>query len=184
MNMLDAGAGMLLAALLAVPSLQDPVASGNKPTVVVGTFDSRAVLVAYVGSKSFQGYLDAQKADIERARERAKDAGDNRLAADLDKLGPAMQLRIHQQGFSTAPVDDIIARIQARLPGIANRAGVDVIVSKWALTYQGPSARFVDVTDLLVAEFDPSAATLQSIRGLLRQDPVPLDQIEELKEPK
>ena len=77
----------------------------ENPTVVVGTFDSRAVLMAYVGSDAFKDYLSAQKADVGRALDRAKAAGDQELVANLDALGPAMQKRIHQQGFGTAPVD-------------------------------------------------------------------------------
>ena len=41
------------------------------------------------------------------------------LAADLNALGPAMQQRFHHQGFGGAPVDDILARIEDRLPAIA-----------------------------------------------------------------
>ncbi len=149
----------------------------ENPTVVVGTFDSRAVLMAYVGSDEFKDYLSAQKADVGRALDRAKAAGDQELVANLDALGPAMQKRIHQQGFGTAPVDDIIARIEDKLPGIAEEAGVDVIVSKWALAYRSPAAKFVDVTDLLTAEFDPDEATLKGIREIVEIEPVPLDQL-------
>ena len=79
--------------------------------------------------------------------------------AALDALGPAMQKRLHEQGFGTAPVDDIIARIEDKLPDIAKEAGVDVIVSKWTLTYRSPAAKFVDVTGLIAAEFDPDAVS-------------------------
>lgn len=165
----------------AAPGGQDPVVPGARPTAVVGTFDSRALLMAYVRSKQFQDYLEAQKADIDKVTARARAAGDDRLVADLDRLGPAMQLRIHRQGFGTAPVDDIVARIEDKLPAIAAKAGVDVIVSKWTVTYRSPSARFVDVTEQLAAVFDPSPATWKNIRQIVTQDPVPLDQIDEQK---
>jgi hypothetical protein len=145
--------------------------------VVVGTFDSRAVLMAYIGSDEFKDYLSAQKADVGRALERAKAAGDQELVANLEVLGPAMQKRIHQQGFGSAPVDDIIARIEDKLSGIAEVSGVDVIVSKWALAYRSPAAKFVDVTDLLAAEFDPDEATRKGIREIVETEPVPLDQL-------
>jgi hypothetical protein len=176
----NAGIGMLLGGLIVLTlSAQDITTTRENPTVVVGTFDSRGVLFAYVGSDEFDHYLSAQKTDVGRALERAKAAGDEKLVAKLDALGPAMQKRIHEQGFGTAPVDDIIARIEDKLPGIAKKAGVDVIVSKWTLTYSGPAAKFVDVTDLLVAEFDPSEETLQGIREIVAQEPVPLDQLTE-----
>ncbi len=47
-------------------------------------------------------------------------------------------------------VPSAIARIEDRLPDMAKDAGVDVIVSKWTLTYRSPAAKFVDVTGLIV----------------------------------
>ena len=180
MKKLNAGIGMLLGGLLVLTlSAQGTTTMHENPTIVVGTFDSRGVLFAYVGSDEFNNYLSAQKADVGRALERAKAAGDEEFVAKLDALGPAMQTWIHEQGFGTAPVDHIIARIEDELPGIAKKAGVDVIVSKWTLTYRSPAAKFVDVTDLLVAEFDPNEEMLQGIREIVAREPVPLDQLTE-----
>ncbi len=180
MKTLHAGIGMLLGGLLVLTlSAQDATTTRDNPPVVVGTFDSRGVLFAYVGSEEFKDYLSEQKADVGRALERAKAAGDEELVAKLAALGPAMQKRIHSQGFGTAPVDDIIARIEDKLPGIAEEAGVDVIVSKWTLAYRSPAARFVDVTDLLAAEFDPDEETWKGIREIVETEPVPLDQLKE-----
>lgn len=171
-----AGIGLLLGGLLAMTvTAQDPAAERGKPTVVVGTFDSRGVLVAYVHSGGFEQHMRELFAELDRA----KAAGDEKRVAELEALGPAMQEKIHQQGFGTAPIDDIIAKIEDSLPGIAREAGVDVIVSKWSLFYTSPAAKFVDVTDRLVDEFDPDEATLASIRELLAQDPVPLEEIHE-----
>lgn len=179
MNKLHAGIAVVLAGLVALTlGAQGEAPENDNPAVVVGTFDSRGILMAYVRSDQFGRYLSAQKADIARAVERAEASGDDQLLAALNALGPAMQKRIHEQGFGSAPVDDIIARIEERLPAIAEEAGVDVIVSKWTLTYTGPGARFVDVTELLANEFDPSEATLKGIRDLARREPVPLDELD------
>ena len=168
------GIGIVLGGFLVLTlNAQDTAAARKHPTVVVGTFDSRAVLMAYVGSDAFTDYMQGLHADLARA----KAAGDEKRVAELEAFGPVMQKQIHQQGFGTAPVDDIIQRIEDELPAIAEEAGVDVIVSKWALDYRGPTAQFVDVTDLLTAEFDPSAETLQGIREIVAQAPVPLDQL-------
>ena len=74
----------------------------------MGTFDSRAVAVAYVRSDAFADSMRALQADLERA----KTAGDEERVAELEAMGPAMQKRIHAQGFGTAPVDDVVARIE------------------------------------------------------------------------
>ncbi|TDJ71199.1 MAG: hypothetical protein E2O39_08740 [Planctomycetota bacterium] len=169
-----AGIGIVLGGFLVLTlNAQDTASARKHPAVVVGTFDSRAVLMAYVGSDAFKDSMEELYADLARA----KAAGDEKRIAELEAFGPELQQRIHRQGFGTAPVDDIIARIADELPAIAAEAGVEVIVSKWALAYRGPTAQFVDVTDLLTAEFDPSAETLQGIREIVAQEPVPLDQL-------
>ena len=178
MKKLRAGIGVLLGGLFVLTlGAQESITTSENPTVVVGTFDSRAVAVAYVQSDAFGDYLVAQQTDVAQVLERAKTAGDEALVAALDALGPAMQKRLHEQGFGTAPVDDIIARIKDKLPGIAEEAGVDVIVSKWSLTYLGPAAKFIDVTSLIAAEFDPDERTLKMIQSTVEADPVPLDEI-------
>lgn len=139
---LHIGIGMLLLGVIVAlaASTRNLAAAPDHPEVVVGTFDSRAVAMASVRSTAFTEYLRAQKADVGQAIERAKAAGDQSLLADLDALGPAMQKRIHEQGFGTAPVNDILAMIRDKLPRIAKEADVDVIVSKWNLTYRSPAA--------------------------------------------
>jgi hypothetical protein len=170
--------GTLVAGLLVLTlGGQGAVRSRENPTVVVGTFDSRAVAVAYIRSEPMTEYLRAQMQDLEQVLERARTRGDRELVAEVEELGPTMQRRFHEQGFGAAPVDDILAHIEDRLPNLAREAGVDVIVSKWSLAYTGSSARLVDVTDLLVAQFDPSDETLRSVWQLVETDPVPLDQL-------
>jgi len=179
MKKLDSRTGMIVGTLLTLTlGAQGLTREQERPTVVVGTFDSRAITLAYVRSEAFDEYLGAQRKDIERAIERARDAGDGGVVAALEAVGPAMQERIHRRGFGTAPVDEFLARIADELPRIAEEAGVDVIVSKWSLTYRDPSAELVDVTDLLVAEFGPDEKTLQAIREICATEPVPLDQLE------
>ena len=142
------------------------------PAIVVGTFDSRAVAIAYVRSKTFSEYVGAQQADIGRALERARAAGDDDLVRALDELGPAMQRRIHEQGFSTAPVDDLLEKIADRIPAIAEETGVDLIVSKWQLVHRASDANTVDVTEAFVREFDPDDATWKAVREIVKQEPV------------
>jgi hypothetical protein len=181
MNKFFAGIGMLVGGFLATTVPQDSTARPQQATAVVGTFDSRGVAVAYVSSNAFKEYLTAQRADITKAIERARAAGDLALARELEALGPAMQDRIHRQGFGTAPIDDIMTRLADKLPGVAEKAGVDVIVSKWATSYHKPAAKFVDVTEQLVALFEPSAETLANIRKLVASEPMSPEQLEHHK---
>ncbi len=182
MNKLFASCGVLLAGcLLSQPESTGgaaaPTASGAVEPMVLGTFDSRAVLTAHVRSKAFSDYLAAQRADIDKATARARDAGDQALVAALDELGPAMQRRIHEQGFGTAPIDDLLATLKERLPVLAKQAGVDAIVCKWDLVYTADPARCVDVTELLVEEFAPDEATWKAVRSLMASEPVSAEQL-------
>ncbi|MHC5210270.1 MAG: hypothetical protein ACYTG2_06100 [Planctomycetota bacterium] len=175
-------AGVLILACAAAvrpagaPAAGDRVAAGQADVtpIVLGTFDSRAVAVAWVGSDAFRAIMAGLHQDLADA----KAAGDEARVAELEALGPQMQARIHRQGFSTAPVHDILEHIRGELPALAGQAGVDVIVSKWDLVYQAPSASFVDVTELLAGAFEPDEKTWKTIRDLVTTDPVPADQLE------
>ena len=76
-----------------------------------------------------------------------------------------MQHRMHQQGFSTGSVTEIMEKISDALPEIAREAGVSVIVSKWEITYESSAADLVDLTSQLVALFDPSEQTLMIVES-------------------
>ena len=142
-------------------------------TLRIGVYDSRAVAVAYGNSTEFRKSLDAVKADYQKA----KAAKDDKRVNEIDTQMKARQRRAHEQGFSTGSVADIMAKIKDSLPGVAKKAGVDVIVSKWEVNYQSPGIKVVDVTDDLVALFHVSAKGLEWAKGIKTQTPVPIEQI-------
>jgi len=112
----------------------------------------------------------------------AKAAGDEEKAKRLEAEGQARQDLMHQQGFGTAPVDNILKHIEDQLPAIAREAGVDVIVSKWQITWQAPGVDTVDVTDLMVRPFKPNERTLKTIAEIRRQAPIPNEKLKNLKD--
>jgi len=154
--------------------------------VRVGTFDSRALAVAYYRSDAFRRHMEGLKAEYEKA----KAAGDEKRVKELEAESssptwpdsgwppsPAQQELIHKQGFSTWPVDNILEQIKGKIPEIAKQAGVDVIVSKWDIVYQRSGVEFIDVTDLMVKPFDPNEQTLKIVKELKKQYPVPLEEL-------
>ncbi len=158
--------------------------SGSK--VRVGTFDSRALAMAYYRSEAFKRQMNGLRAEYEKA----KAAGDEKRVKELEAEGssptwpdsgwpptPAQQELIGKQGFSTWPVDNILETIKAKIPEIAKQADVDVIVSKWDIVYQRSGVEFVDVTHLMVKPFDPDEKTLKIIQEIQKQDPVPLEKL-------
>lgn len=147
-----------------------PQPSGeNEPRIRVGTYDNRAVAIAWVRSPFCD--LGELHAELEAARE----AGDQAKIDELTELGPKIQRRLHLQGFGHAPVSDLLEPVEDRLAEAAEAAGVDVIV--FECNFAGPGVEVVDVTDTLVELYAPTAETLQVIEELRRRDPVPLEDL-------
>jgi len=165
--------GLLLLTL--APGAQESQDSSRADGVVLGTFDSRALAVAYARSEPFETWLG----DLRAKQKEAKAAGDAELVAEIEAQGEAQQHRFHLQAFCAAPVPDIVEHIEDRLPEVAKEAGLDAIVSKWEVIYQRPDVTFVDVTDDLVALFDPDEQTLATVEEMRSVEPVPQESIED-----
>ena len=120
----------------------------------IGVYDSRAVVVAYVGSTWQVKKMNELTAQLKRARE----AGDTNRVSQLEAEGRAWQSDLKQQGFGTAPVDDLLAQIANDLPTVFEAAGVGGIISKWNKTEldKHPDAVQVDITMRLVDAFQPN----------------------------
>jgi len=162
--------GLLLAE---TPSIDSP-----NLMVRVGTFDSRAIAIAYYSSEAHDDYVENLIAE----RKKAKEAGDEERAKELEKEGGTSQELAHKQGFSTYPVDDILEKIKDKIPEIAKKAGVDVIVSKWNLTFQRKGIKFIDVTEALVKCFNPDFDMLEMLKEIEKQPPVSLKEMEKHKD--
>lgn len=145
--------------------------SGSK--VRVGTFDSRALAMAYYRSETFRHRTDGLMAEYAKA----KAAGDKKRVTELEAKGPAQQKLMHKQGFGTWPVDNILEKIEGKIPEVAKQSNLDVIVSKWNIVYQRSGVEFVDVTDLMVKPFGPDEKTLKIIADIQKKPPVPLEEL-------
>ena len=144
----------------------------------IGIYDSRLVAYSHF-------WTEAHQRDLKEKAKAAKDAKAAGQTARSEEISAALkkeQERIHRQVFSTAPVDDVIADIKTRLPEIQKEAGVSKLVSKWdeSALKQHSKAKRVDVTNLLVREFNPGEKQLKVIAELKTKKPVPLDDIDKL----
>jgi hypothetical protein len=167
-------AGLLLGAVvLAVAARPGLEARQARPVVKVGVYDSRAVALAFHRSAE----QDRVHAEIRDAYVKAQAAKDEKRIKELENEGPWMQIRMHQQVFSTAGVTEIMARVSDALPGIAREAGVVVIVSKWEAPYKDISVELVDVTMPIVRLFAPTEQTLKIIEQMKGQAPIPFDKL-------
>lgn len=165
---------LVCAVMYATAEAEPPAGMSAKSSVLVGTFDSRAVAIAHYRSDAFDQEMKALKTEFEKA----KAAGDEKRAKELEAEGPARQELVHKQGFGTYPVDNILEKITDKLPGIADQAGVDVIVSKWDIAYQRPGVELVDITELMVTLFNPDAKTLEAIGEVRKKTPVSSELLE------
>ena len=165
-----------ISSMRAEPAAGDAAAKASKP-LRVGTFDSRAVALAYyrkfLTSPEFTAHLNKLKEE----HDKAKAAGDEEKAKRLEAEGRAGQAHSHAQVFGSAPIDEITAKIKDQLPEIAKQAGVDVIVSKWSLAYRSPDAQFVDVTEPMAKLFKPDEATWKMIRELPKHRPLSAEEL-------
>lgn len=137
----------------------------------IGTYDTRAVALAYGRSEARGKDL----ADLHRQAEQAKQAKDDKRLAELKNQGERQQFLAHAQVFSNAPIGDIVRDKVGpdALAKVAADAGV-VAICPSADWHDASAVEAVDVTDALVAHFSPDAKTLGFIRDIKGKPPIDL----------
>jgi hypothetical protein len=144
--------------------------------ISIGVYDSRAIAVAAVGSE----YYTLHVKPLEDAFRKAKADGNTELIKELEPKVWARRKETHRQGFSTAPVDNLLEFISDQMPQIAADSGVGPIISKWdanALAKYKKSTR-VDVTMQLVDAFKPNAKQRKIAIGIQTKKPIPMATLE------
>jgi hypothetical protein len=162
----------------------EPAAKPADAKVRIGVYDSRAIVVAFVGTDAWKNSVGKELADKKAENDKAKSEGNQKRVAELEAWGKAQQARLHKQGFSTAPVDDILKHIKNKMPEIAKSAGVGPIVSKWdtETLAKYKSAEQVDITMALVDAFQPTKERRQIAADIQKHKPIPLKEAEDLKD--
>jgi hypothetical protein len=140
--------------------------SAARPGDRVGTYDGRAVAVAYANGPLFA----ARMRELREAHNAAEDRQDEAEMAALEARAVAQQQRFHAQAFDGADVDDILEVVAPQLAGLCASAGV-VRLEKVNLA-RPDGVVTVDVTDRLVDLFEPSDKGRRWIRDL-RARPLP-----------
>jgi len=164
--------------IYSIVQAENPESKTTKTKLRVGTFDSRAIAMAYVNTDDFKQALHKLKDEYKKAMA----DGDEKKAKELGAKGEAQQRLLHTQGFSTASVGEYLEHVKDKIPAVAKEVGVDVIVSKWDMVYQSPDAEFVDVTDQLVKLFNPDEKTLKIGEDLRKIPPISLEEARNIKD--
>jgi len=143
----------------------------------IGLYDSRAIAVAFAGSEHFNRWMSGLHTEYKKA----KAAGNQKRVAEIEAEGSARQKKLHKQGFSTAPVDNILKQIEDCLPSIKQKANVRSLVSKWdeETLAKHPSADRVDVTMELIDALNPNARQRKSAIEIQKHQPIPMEQAED-----
>jgi hypothetical protein len=170
---------VLVSFAIFVAADSDKAVKPRKELVKIGIFDSRAVAMAYANSSWFSNEeMRGKMAEMEKA----KAAGDKEKMQALDQWGNRQQEKLHRQGFGAASVSEYLKLVEKEIPAAAKQAGVDVIVSKWDITYQDEGIEFVDVTVAIVKLFQPPEKVFKWIEDLKKVKPLSEKELENFKD--
>jgi hypothetical protein len=149
-----AAALALTASTLGAGPPKDEAGKGEK--LRIGTYDNRAVAVAYAASK-FNPVRDKMA-----AYEKAKAANDEAQMKELRAWGERFQRQLHFQGFGHVPVGDLLAPVKDDVAALARRQRLAAVTME--CDYTAANVELVDVTEDLVKLFAPSERTLKMAR--------------------
>ncbi|MBM4016411.1 MAG: hypothetical protein FJ293_15790 [Planctomycetes bacterium] len=167
------GAVLATGLLLAVQDAT-PAAAAAGATQRVGVYDSRGVAIAFASSK----HNDAFHAKVKARYDAAKQAGDTATVANIEAEMQARQKQFHLMGFARADVSTLLEPIAGQLPAFADRAGIDVLVSKWDVDWVRAGVALVDVTEELAQLFEPKEQALKWVREIRAKEPLPATEVD------
>lgn len=134
-----------------------------------GTYDARAVAVAYARSSACAESLKALQARLDQAVAKNEKGAKERIARAADRR----QWLAHRQAFGRASVDDAMRAVNDKLPGIARQAGVEAIV--YAPDFVSEQVELVDCTAEIVALFNPDERTRKMAMSTQKVKPLDVD---------
>lgn len=138
-------------------------------TTKVGTFNSRAVALAFYNSELWAGVLKAKHAE----RASAKQTGNSERALALEKWGGEQQDLAHKQVFGSAPITNILEFLSPGFPKIAKAAGVPLVAGD--VYYAESSVDRVDVTNHILDWLQASKKTRAMVKSVLEKSPAAAD---------
>ena len=81
----------------------------------IGTFDSRAVAVVYYNSKYFKNPVESLMSEMKTAKEK----GDKKAIAKIEREGSLRQVMMHEQGFGKGSINNIIDIVKDKMAFLA-----------------------------------------------------------------
>ncbi len=145
----------------------DSDGDGKAATLRVGVFESRAVALAYGRSELNMSRVR----DLKAKHRKAEGEGDDETILECTTLGPRWQDLLHRQVFGDAPIPDILAILETRLPELLETADIDLIVTGIVTAKDG--VEVVDVTTDIMNLLGVDEATLKMAGEIKDHPPVP-----------
>jgi hypothetical protein len=137
------------------------------PVVRVGTFDNRAVAVAYAHSD----FMKQDQTAVMNRHAQARKAGDQKLLARIERGQERRQWLMHRQGFGVESVRDLLRHVEPGLARVAHDQGLSLIA--WEpMCIDFDQVQLVDVTDQIVELFEPDDPTRAMIARLRESTPI------------
>jgi hypothetical protein len=160
----------LAVALMAADRPASQPSSGGK--IRVGTYDNRAVAVAYAASC----FNPVREKMAEQSA--AKKAGDQVKLKELEAWGEHHQRMLHVQGFCRVPVTDLLEPVKEKMTKLAADERLAAIVMSCDVA--APNVELVDVTEQLVKLFEPTAKTLEMAKKVRAVPPASILEVAQL----
>jgi Skp family chaperone for outer membrane proteins len=152
--------GLALAALALRPATDVPMR--------IGVYDSRAVAVACANSPSFR----TVHAKLMERMKTAKEKGDAKEIAAIEREGMLRQVMMHEQGFGKGSVAAMAALVKDSIAALAVSENLSLVVSKWEVVYSAKDIEHVDVTEKIAGFFGPNEKVKGWLKDLSRQEPI------------
>jgi hypothetical protein len=162
-----------LAGLVVSVGAQDATSSTKRDVIRIGTYDTRAIAVAWAASKH------NDLADKFKELEAAKKANDSKRITELEAWGRSHQQVLHFQGFGRVPVDDLLRPVQASMQELLAAKNLSAITMQCDLVAE--RVEVVDVTMDLVRLFEPAEKTLKWVEQLRDKEPLSLAELSKLE---
>jgi hypothetical protein len=137
----------------------------------IGTYDSRAVAVAYFNSPYGKHILELM-GDLQKRKKEALEAKDTVKTKRLIREGEMRQAMMHEQGFGTGSVNDLLVAIKDKIGSLAKSENLDIIVSKYELNYSNSNSIVIDITEKLTNLFEPNKRFKSMLPDLLKNEPI------------
>lgn len=164
-----------VAVLGSLTVLSPRTARGEDPPAAkirIGTYDNRAIAIAFAHSKS------SPMAERQREMDKAKAAGDEAKMKELKAWGVEYQRQLHFQGFGRVPVDDLLAPVKEQLGKLAREKHLAAIAMSCDFTSE--QVEVVDITDDIVKLYDPPEKALKHVREIRKVKPIELTKLADL----